>query len=81
MDQVKLDFTRSPIVTGKKNQRLSIPCSDELLEMVDFQANKLGTSRAELGFQFVVEGLQRNLGTILMSDHYADTKLKDLLHR
>jgi hypothetical protein len=79
MQQLKLDFTSKPIISGKKNQRLAIPCSDEFMEFMDLLSNMVGKSRAELAFDFVLEGMQRALGNVFMAEPRMDKKLRDLL--
>lgn len=78
--QLDLDFKRK-IRGGKKTARLSIPCSDEFLELVDKTADLLNTDRAKLGHRLVLEGLQRAIGTIFMSEPYEKEKLGDLIAR
>lgn len=79
MQQLKLDFSSKPIVSGKKNQRLAIPCSDEFLAFVDLLSKMVGKSRAELAFDFVLEGMQRTLGNVFMAEPHMEKKLRDLL--
>lgn len=81
MEQLKLDFSTRPIVAGKKRQRLAIPCSDEFLAFIDMLSNMVGKSRAELAFDFVLEGMQRTLGNVFMAEPRVDKKLRDLLER
>lgn len=68
-------------MSGKKNQRLAIPCSDEFLEFVDLLSKMVGKSRAELAFDFVLEGMQRTLGNVFMAEPRLDSKLRDLLEK
>lgn len=79
MNQLTLDFSSKPIVSGKKRQRLAIACSDEFLAILDILSAKFGTTRAELGFSYILEGMQRSLGNAFMAEPYMDKKLKDLL--
>lgn len=79
MQQLKLDFSAKPIVSGKKRQRLSIPCSDEFLSFVDMLSKMVGKTRAELAFEFVLEGMQRTLGNVFMAEPHMEKQLRDLL--
>jgi len=81
MKQMKLNFEARPIVSGKKNQRLAIPCSDEFMSFMDLLSNMVGKSRAELAFEFVLEGMQRTLGNVFMAEPHMDKKLRDLLEK
>jgi len=81
MEQLKLDFSTKPIISGKKRNRLSIPCSDEFLIILEKLAEMSGTSRAELGFKFVLEGMQKTLGNVFMAEPHLDKTLRDLLEK
>jgi len=78
---LKLDFSAKPIVAGKKRQRLSIPCSDEFLAFLEKLSTLVGKTRAELAFDFVLEGMQKTLGNVFMAEPYIDKKLRDLLEK
>ncbi|MCK5608688.1 hypothetical protein KAR91_42820 [Candidatus Pacearchaeota archaeon] len=78
MDQLTLNL-KERITTGKKNQRLSIPCSDTFLEVIDKQAEKMNTTRAELTYRFVLEGMQKAWGKIFMMELHGDKKLSDFI--
>ena len=80
MEQMKLDL-KTRIATGKKNQRLSIPCSEDFLKNLDEQAERFGTDRAKLAFQFVLEGMQKAMGEIFMAELRGDETLSDFLKR
>ena len=81
MQQLRLDFTSKPIISGKKSQRLAIPCSDEFMAFMDLLSGMVGKSRAELAFEFVLEGMQRTLGNVFMAEPRMDEKLRDLLEK
>lgn len=76
--QLNFDL-RTRITTGKKTERLSIPCSDELLKLLDDQAQKLGTERAKLAYQYVLEGIVKTIGEIFMTELRGDEKLSEIL--
>lgn len=81
MEQLKLDFSAKPIVSGKKLERLCIPWSPAFLGILQDLADILGTSRAELGFSFVLEGMQKTLGNVFMAEPHLDKKLRDVLEK
>ena len=78
MEQIRLDL-RNRITTGKKTQRLAIPCSEEFLEMLDRQAVKLNTTRAELAYRYVLNGMKETLGEIFLVELHGDKRLSELL--
>ena len=76
------DPTDKPIISGKKLKRLSIPCSHELIQMLDILAKARGTNRAELSHGFVVEGVQKSLGHVFMAeDPQLDKTVLSILER
>jgi len=79
MRQLTLDFSAKPIISGKKRQRLAIPCSDEFLAILDILSAKFGTTRAELAFSYVLDGMQKSLGNAFMAEPHLDKKLSDIL--
>jgi len=81
MPQLNLNFNNGPITTGKKTERLTIPCSDEFIKFLQKESDMLGLTKSELAFQFVLEGMQKTLGTLFLAEPYADKKLSELLKR
>jgi len=79
--QLNLDFNTKPIISGKKTERLAIPCSEELMQHLDLLAKKYNTSRAELAFQFVLEGMQKAFGNAFMMEPHLDKTLKEILNK
>lgn len=78
--QFNIDFTPKPIA-GKKTARLAIPCSDDMLNVIDRLAEKHNTTRAELSFTWVVEGIQQAMGNLFMSELHSDKSLRELLEK
>lgn len=76
-----LDFSPKPIATGKKTQRLAIPCSDEFLQFLDMLAGLHNSTRAELAFSFVLEGMQKALGGAFMFEPHLEKNLRDLINQ
>jgi hypothetical protein len=79
--QLKLDFTPRPIINGKKNERLTIPCSDEFLQFLDLLSKKYGKSRAELAHFFVLEGMQKALGNAFMAEPHLEKTLNEIMSK
>lgn len=79
--QLNLNFSTKPIVSGKKTERLAVPCSEEFLKFLDLLSELLDTSRAELAFQFVLDGMQKALGNAFMAEPHLEKSLKDILNK
>ncbi len=75
--QLSLNF-KERISSEKKTARVTIPCSDSFINLLDELAKKYGTDRAKLAFQFVVEGMQKSIGNVFMAELRGDEKLSDL---
>ena len=80
MPQLTINFNNS-ISTGKKTDRVTFTCSSEFGSILQQEANMLGTTRSELAQEFVLEGMQRTLGTIFMAEPHSDKKVSELLKR
>lgn len=83
MTQLKLDFSRPSISidSGKKTERITITASSDLKEFIDLFAVKLGLSVSELGAKYFIEGLQRDLGSMLLIQANEQKTLADLLKK
>ena len=81
MPQISINFNPGPIATGKKADRVTFTCSSSFGGILQKEADMLGTTRSELAFQFVLEGMQRTLGTIFMAEPHSDKKVSELLKR
>jgi len=78
MHQLPLDFSKK-ILTSKKNRRLTISISDDLESAIEAVSRKLGSNKSETGYRWIIEGLQREIGNVFMSEFHADKKLSDIL--
>jgi hypothetical protein len=78
--RLNLDFTRSlPIVTGKKTERLPIACSEEFKQTLSMVANLLGQSPSQLAHRYVVEGMIKDLGNIMLAQPMAAMSLREVV--
>ena len=78
--QLNLDFTRSlPIITGKKTERLPIACSEEFKQTLSMVANLLGQSPSQLAHRYVVEGMIKDLGNIMLSQPMSSMSLQEVV--
>lgn len=68
---------RHRITAAKKTERLSIPCGDEFLALVDKLAMLKGTTRAEFAYEAVLKEMQSAMGEIFMAELHAEKKLAE----
>jgi hypothetical protein len=69
---------RDTIKTGKKTERLSIPCSEEFLALVDQVSRLKGTTRAEFSFGAVLKEIQNAIGEIFLTELHGDETVAEL---
>ncbi len=81
MKQLAIDFTPQPIMTGKKTERLAVPCSPEFIQFLDMLARLHNRTRAELAFDFILEGMQRALGNAFMAEPFLEKQLSELMSK
>lgn len=79
MRQLAIDFTPKPMISGKKLSRLTVPCSEEFLDIFDKLAQMNRMSRAEFGHFLLLDGMQKALGNVFMSEPHLDKRLSELL--
>jgi hypothetical protein len=83
MTQLKLDFSRTLtfIDNGKKTERITFTASSDLKEFLTTFSIKQNISISELIQRYVIEGLQRDLGTMLLIQANKEKTLESLLKR
>jgi hypothetical protein len=69
---------RDTIKTGKKTERLSIPCSEEFLALVDQVSRLKGTTRAEFSFGAVLKEIQNAIGEIFLTELHGEKTVAEL---
>lgn len=81
--QLNLDLSFCPAAVdgGKKLADVNFKASAELKEFLTMFAAKQGTPRSELCNKYIIEGLQRDLGMMLITNHNANKPLSELLRR
>ena len=81
--QVNLDFSRPAISVdcGKKTERITFSASSDLREFLNTFSMKQNTSISELCQKYIIDGLQRDLGTMLLIQANGEKNLMDLLRR
>jgi hypothetical protein len=83
MRQISIDFSRPAQLadSGKKTERITFTGSSDLKEFIESFAHKQNLSISELCQKYIIDGLQRDLGTMLLLQANSDRKLSDLLGR
>jgi len=83
MTQLKLDFTRPAkiIDAGKKTERITFTGSSDLKEFLGLFSTKQNTSTSELCQKYIIEGLQRDMGIMLLLQANEQKSLLELLKR
>jgi len=79
--QLKLDFSPKAIASGKKIERIPIACSYDLKKLLEQIASKQNLSVSQIGHRYLIEGLQRDIGTLYFSEPYQDETLGSLLQK
>ena len=79
--QLSIPFGASPIMSGKKTERLTITCSTEFKSLVDLVCKFTGQSVSEIGHRYFIEGIKGDLGNMFMAEPHLDKKLSDILSK
>lgn len=79
--QLTLQFGPSPLTSGKKLSRIPVACSDEFKAFVQQMAHLQGSDVSTICHRYILEGMQRDLGTVFMAEPHADKRLRDLMVR
>jgi len=81
MLQLPLEWTRAPILTGKRDKVVSFTCSDDFKDLLDHIVKVQNTDISKLGLRYFAEGISRDIGTMFMAEPYLDNKLRDILEK
>ena len=83
MQQLGLDFTKAPLLVdnGKKTERITFTGSTDLKEFLNTFSQKQNTSISELCQKYIIEGLQKDLGSMLLIRANEQKTLAELLKR
>jgi hypothetical protein len=81
--QFNLDFSRPAISVdgGKKTERITFTASSDLREFLNTFSIKQNVSISELCQKYIIDGLQRDLGSMLLVQANGEKNLFDLLRR
>jgi len=72
--QLTLDFNRR-VLRGKRTERNTFTSSEEYRQILDMIADRVGETRSELIYRYVLEGMQRDLGKAFMMDLHGEKPL------
>ena len=76
--QLTLDFSRR-LIAGKRTERITVTSSEEFRDLLDMLATRLNATRSELAFQYIVEGMQRDLGKVFMTELHSNKPVSHFL--
>ena len=76
---MKIDLDKKPIPQLEATEAVKVPCSPELVGMLDSLAELLKTTGQGLAYRYIVEGLQRDVGEVFGIQPHLDKPLKDVL--
>ena len=77
--QLNLDFSQVPIHEGKKDSRISVACSEDFKNFFKLMIIARGSTESELGYEYILKGIQADLASVFMASPHLDKTLRDLL--
>jgi|GEM_PF-1405165 len=66
------------ITAGKKLSRITIPCSEDFRELVDRVAGMRGVTRAEFGFEAIIDHIKETIGEVVMVELHGAREIRKL---
>jgi hypothetical protein len=83
MPKIDLDTSKLPLFQflseGKRLEKVTFSCSDDLKSFVEDFARRMGISRSELINRYLIAGLKVDLEKILLVQEYKDRPLADVM--
>lgn len=81
--QLILDFSRplAGVIDGKKTERMTFTASSDLKQFLTIIASKMDTTVSELCQKYIIEGLQKDVGLLLLFQANKDKALGELMKR
>ena len=76
-----MDFSPRAMVEGKKNERISFACSDELSNIAKFLSEKKKLSISEYAHRALVEKIQKDVDEIFSLEPHLDRPLRELFQK
>ncbi len=81
MDNLRIDISTRPTDTGPLTETITIPCSKQFKELVDFVLRLTDQEISELGHRYLLEGMTRDIRDIFSVEPYLDKPLREVLKR
>ena len=81
MDQLSIPLNKPSISTGKKDQNITIRCSEKFKELVDFIAKLLDSNASELGQRYFLQGMTQDIGQMFIAEPNLDKTLREILEK
>lgn len=72
-------FNSGAYDTGALTETITIPCSKQFKELVDFVSRLTGQDIAELGHRYLLESMARDIKDIFSVEPYLDKPLREVL--
>ena len=76
---MKIDLDKKAVSRLGATETILVPCSSELVGMLDSLAELLKTTGQGLASRYIVEGLQKDVGDVFGVQPYLDKPLRDML--
>jgi hypothetical protein len=76
---MKIDLNRKPVPQLEATEAVTVPCSPELVGILDTIGRLLKTETAELCYRYITEGLQRDVGHVFGIQAHLDEPLREVL--
>ena len=76
---MKIDLEKKAIPQLEATEAVKVPCSPELVGMLNSLAELLNTTGQGLAYRYIVEGLQRDVGDIFVVQAHLDKPLREVL--
>jgi len=80
MNQMQLSFNNT-VSSGKKDQRITITCSEKFKELVDFISNLTDSTASEMGQRYFLDGMMKDLGQMFMAEPHLEKSLREILNK
>lgn len=77
--QMKLDFTKVAPHDGKKDNRISIACSEDFKDFFKLMIKARGSTESELAYEYILKGIQGDLASVFMASPHLDKALREVL--
>ncbi len=79
--QLSLDFSPRAVTDGKKLERIPVAVSADLKAILKLMADNCKISISEKAHQYIVEGIQRDIGKLFTSEIYLNDSLRSFLQK